>query len=218
MNDPGCLPAADLLSQDAKEMTMQKEYKRGFGPDQKEGLFGYGLGWDSVDAYPYSQYDIQSLIKGGDTNLYHGTMIVLPEYNMAFAALLSGGSSFYSQVMGHTLLLETLLAENEIAEILPPIELQMPVLSSMPQELTSYSGLYCNNAAVTNMSVGTDGKIVENGSFAVYDEEGCIYFSVVNGNHPVVLPENGKVVFIGESPGDRFTITTDFVENLCEDL
>ncbi len=54
----------------------------------------------------------------------------------------------------------------------------------------------------------------ENGSFAVYNEESCIYFSVVDGNQPVVLPENGKLVFIGESPGDRFTITTDFAENL----
>jgi hypothetical protein len=72
---------------------MQKEYKRGFGPYQEEGLFGFGLGWDSVDAYPYSQYGIQSLIKGGDTFLYHGSMIVLPEYNMAFAALLSSGGS-----------------------------------------------------------------------------------------------------------------------------
>ncbi len=93
MDDSGYLPAADLLSQDAKEMTMQKEYKRGFGPYQEEGLFGFGLGWDSVDAYPYSQYGIQSLIKGGDTFLYHGSMIVLPEYNMAFAALLSSGGS-----------------------------------------------------------------------------------------------------------------------------
>ncbi|HHU87550.1 MAG: hypothetical protein ACOX86_12135 [Pelotomaculaceae bacterium] len=33
-------------------------------------------------------------------------------------------------------------------------------------------------------------------------------------NQPVVLPGNGKLVFIGESPGDRFTITTDFAENL----
>jgi len=44
---------------------------------------------------------------GGDTILFHGSMIVLPEYNMAFAALLSGGSSLYAQVMGQTLLLET---------------------------------------------------------------------------------------------------------------
>ena len=32
------------------------------------------------------------------------------------------------------------------------------------------------------------------------------------------LPENGKVVFIGESPGDRFTITTKSAENQGKEL
>ncbi len=201
-NDPGYLPAVDLLSQDAKVMTMQKEYKRGFGPDQKEGLFGYGLGWDSVDAYPYSQYDIQSLIKGGDTQLYHGSMIVLPEYNMVFAALLSGGSSLYGQVMGHVLLLETLLAENEITEIIPSIELQPPVLSLMPQELTSYSGLYSNNTVVVNVSVETDGKIdVTSLSDKNLPDE--IYIYTAEG---VFVDENGskQLSFIEESNGKTY--------------
>ncbi|NLV50984.1 MAG: serine hydrolase [Clostridiales bacterium] len=427
MSSPGFLPAAGLLSPDAKAMTMQKEYKRGFGPDQMEGLFGYGLGWDSVDAFPYSQYNIQSLIKGGDTQLYHGSMIVLPEYNMVFAALMSGGSSLFGQVMGQTLLLETLLAENEIEEIIPPKQLQAPVLSALPPELTSYSGIYISSTEMLKINVGADGKTVvtsisdksqpneiyyytaegvfvnengskqfsfadesngktyinlkriynlpdlgqtvstlyqyektepniiddkvqdtwdaragskyyivnehpysqfyhrsestyfeiaankelpgytvqfkivddkravqdvqipgldgrdlvtieilsesgkeylksdnciyisekdivdiyagnayctiqedgyarwytvnrkdagktmtvslpKNGSFAVYDEKSCIYFSVVNGNRPVVLPENGKVVFIGEKPGDRFYITADFAGNRGEAL
>lgn len=428
MNNPGYLPAANFLSQDAKTITMQKEYQRGFGPDQKEGLFGYGLGWDSVDAYPYSKYDIQPLIKGGDTQLYHGSLIVLPEYDMAFAALLSGGSSFFGQVMGQSLLLETLLIENEITEIFSPQELQAPILSSMPLELTQYTGLYANNAVIKNFTVKNDGKITissisekgmpdetflytsegvfvnedgskkltfidesnnktyiqitqilnlsnlgqttltsyeyekiesnniddtiqnawdgrngtkyyianenphsqayhtlentyfeittdkklpgyakqfkivdkdtaiqdvqipgmagrdltnieilnidgikylssadmifinennmvdlyagqnaicttqedgyarwytvsqndvgkmisvglpENGSFAVYSQEACIYFSVVNGNQPVKLPEGGKVVFVGESPGDLFTITTNFADNQGEIL
>lgn len=47
----------------------------------------------------------------------------------------------------------------------------------------------------------------------VYSGDACIYFSVENGNKPVVLPEDGKVVFICEAPGDRFIITTEFAEN-----
>jgi len=61
-------------------------------------------------------------------------------------------------------------------------------------------------------------KLPENGSFAVYSGDSCIYFSVVDGNQPVVLPEDGKVVFIGEAPGDRFIITTEFAENSGEAL
>jgi len=428
MNDPGYLPADNLLSQAAKLETMQKEYQRGFGPDQREGLFGYGLGWDSVDAYPYSQYNIQPLIKGGDTQLYHSSLIVLPEHDIAFVAVLSGGSSIFGQVMGQTLILETLLAENDIEDIIPPKYIQAPVLSSMPFEKTLYAGMYANNMTVNNVSIGKDGKLTisslshkdypdqiylytsedvfvsedgskklyfieesngktyicikrvinlpnfgqtittsydyekiepnviddviqdawnerngtkyyvlnenphgqayhtlentyfeitiseelpgyvgqhkvvnqfkavqdvqipgmegrdltnieishidgkeylflndnifisekdivdlyagenaictiqengyarwytinkndagktmtvnlpENTSFAVYDEESCVYFSVVSGNQPVKLPENGKVVFIGEAPGDRFTITTKFAENQGENL
>jgi len=51
-------------------------------------------------------------------------------------------------------------------------------------------------------------NLPKNASFAVYDEESCVYYSTVNGNQAVKLPENGKVVYIGEAPGDCFTITT----------
>ena len=40
------MAAKSLLSENAKTKTKQKEYKKGFGPDQQDGLFGYGLGWD----------------------------------------------------------------------------------------------------------------------------------------------------------------------------
>lgn len=159
MDDSGYAPAAMLLSQDAKNKTMQKEYLRGFGPEQREGLFGYGLGWDSVDAYPYSQYNVQALIKGGDTGYYHGSLIVLPKYNMVFAALLSGGSSMYGQVMGQRVMLETLLAEKHISEIIPLKALPTPTVSQMPLELTSHTGMYANNSVVKNVNVGTNGII-----------------------------------------------------------
>ena len=202
MNDPGYAPAAKLLSQDAKTKTMQKEYLRGIGPEQNEGLFGYGLGWDSVDAYPYSQYNIQALIKGGDTGLYHGSMIVLPEYNMAFAAVLSGGSSFYGQVMGQTLLLKTLLAENNITKIIPPRDLQAPVLSSMPLEQTSYAGIYANNAMVMNVSVGTEGKITIS-ALSHKDIPDEIYLYTSEG---VFVNEDGskKLTFVNESNGKTY--------------
>ncbi len=202
MNDPGYLPAANLLSQDAKIETMQKEYQRGFGPDQKEGLFGYGLGWDSVDAYPYSQYNIQPLIKGGDTRLYHSSFIVLPEYDMAFAVLLSGGSSIFGQVMGQYVILEALSAENEIAEILPPEELQTPILCSMPLKLTSYSGLYSNDSMIMNITVGEEGKITVS-SLSNKDIPDEVYLYTSEG---VFVNENGskKLKFVEESNGKTY--------------
>ena len=52
-------------------------------------------------------------------------------------------------------------------------------------------------------------NIPENSSFALYENDICIYFSVVHGNRPVILPQNGKIVFIGEAPGVGFAINVN---------
>jgi CubicO group peptidase (beta-lactamase class C family) len=151
MNDSGSIPQDELLSENAKKALRQKEYLRGIWSKQNESFFGYGLGWDSVDAYPFSKYNIQALIKGGDTGLYHGSMIVLPEHNMVFAVLLSGGSSTSGLLLGQSLLLQTLLAEGEIEEILPPLDVKAPAPALMPAELTAYTGIYANNDLIKHL-------------------------------------------------------------------
>ena len=202
MNDPGFVPAAELLSEDAKIAFKQKEYLRGIWPEQSDSSIGYGLGWDSVDAYPFSQYNIQALIKGGDTGLYHGCMIVLPEHNMVFAAVLSGGSSMFGQLMGLPLLLQTLLAEGEIEEILPPLEIKAPVPSAMPSELTSYSGLYANNSIVKNMEIGTDGKITVSVLSDTDSPDETYHYT----SHGEFVNEAGdkKLTFVNESNGKTY--------------
>jgi CubicO group peptidase (beta-lactamase class C family) len=159
MNDSGSIPQDELLSENAKKALRQKEYLRGIWSKQNESFFGYGLGWDSVDAYPFSKYNIQALIKGGDTGLYHGSMIVLPEHNMVFAVLLSGGSSTSGLLLGQSLLLQTLLAEGEIEEILPPLDVKAPAPALMPAELTAYTGIYANNDLIKHLEVGKNGTI-----------------------------------------------------------
>lgn len=116
--------------------------------------------------------------------------------------MLSGGQSIFGQVMGQTLLLETLLAENEIMEIIPPVELQAPVLSSMPQELTSYSGFYADNAEVIQISVGTDGKITQT-SLSDKKQPDEIYIYTAEG---VFVNENGsnKLRFVEEANGKTY--------------
>ncbi len=202
MNDPGYLPAADLLSKTAKRETMQKEYQKGFGPDQSEGLFGYGLGWDSVDAYPYSQYNIQPLIKGGDTQLYHSSMIVLPEHDIVFAAVLSGGSSIFGQIMGHTLILETLLAENEIENIIPPVDIQPPVSATMPVDKTLYAGMYANDMKVHHIDIGEDG-ILTVSCLSHKEDPDQIYLYT---SDDVFVSEDGsrELSFIEESNGKTY--------------
>ena len=64
----------------------------------KRQTLSYGLGWDSVETYPFSRYGIKALVKGGDTNFYHGSLTVLPEENISCAVLTSGGSSTLNQL------------------------------------------------------------------------------------------------------------------------
>lgn len=52
-------------------------------------------------------------------------------------------------------------------------------------------------------------KLPTRGAFAVYDSSECMYFSTVSGNRPVILPAEGKIVFIGDVPGTRFSVTID---------
>lgn len=209
MNDPGYIPAEKLLSENAKIAFKQKEYQRGIWPEQNESFIGYGLGWDSVDAYPFSQYNIQALIKGGDTGLYHGCMIVLPEHNMAFAVVMSGGSSMYGQLMGQSLLLQTLLAEGKITEILSSLDIKAPVPSAMPAELASYAGIYANSSVVKNIEIGKDGKNTVSVLSDTQMPDETYYYT----SQREFVNEGGakKLTFVNESNGKTYT---RIVENI----
>lgn len=159
MDDPGSVTAAELLSEESRTASMQKEYLSGIWPEQTEGWFGYGLGWDSVAANFFSKYGVQALSKGGDTALYHSTMIVLPEHNIAFAVVMSGGASVYCQAMGQTLLAQALLAEGRIPEITALPDITPPVASTMPSELAEYAGIYAKDSVVSAIAISADGEL-----------------------------------------------------------
>lgn len=59
-------------------------------PEDSDTSISYGLGWDSVHLYPFSEYGIKAITKGGDTISYHSSLIVLPEYNLAATVTSSG--------------------------------------------------------------------------------------------------------------------------------
>nr|WP_234405572.1 serine hydrolase domain-containing protein [Paenibacillus sp. IHBB 10380] len=63
--------AEEVLSGKSAAAMAQDEYKTPLWPDDADNSFEYGLGWDSVNLYPFSEYGIKALTKGGDTVLYH---------------------------------------------------------------------------------------------------------------------------------------------------
>ena len=56
-----------LLSKDSVAATMVQEGRKGQWCEEYSGMMDYGLGWDSVDTYPFADYGITAMEKGGDS-------------------------------------------------------------------------------------------------------------------------------------------------------
>lgn len=131
-----------ILSAKAVEAMGQSEYKKGLWPKDADNSFDYGLGWDSVRLYPFNDYGIQAVVKGGDTILYHASLIVLPEQDMAAAVVSSGGSSSTNQLLATQILLEALKEKGVIKEIKPDKSFGKPVSASLPEDMKKQAGYY----------------------------------------------------------------------------
>lgn len=128
-------PAGAVLSRASAEQMAQPEFARGIWPDKdRSNADGFGLGWDSVSASAFRDYGIQELVKGGDTLFYHGSLVVLPEQNMAAAVVSSGGSSIYCQLLAEKLLMDRLTQKGLVPEGEEPQDDQEPQESQENQE------------------------------------------------------------------------------------
>ncbi len=123
----------DILSSKSVEAMAQEEYKRGMWPEEADPSFiAYGLGWDSVHLFPFNEYGIKALTKGGDTMNYHSSLVVLPEHNMAAAVISSGGVSATDQLIANELLLSALQEKGVIKERKPEKSHGVPIKQDMP--------------------------------------------------------------------------------------
>jgi len=135
----------EILSTDMVQLMSQEEGTSGIWLDDGATTsVDYGLGWDHVNVYPFSEYGIKALSKAGDLSYYHGNLIVLPEYNIAVCVLSVGGSSGINEYYGRELLLNY-MEENEIIEK----KMELPTAidykkANMPEEYEEYSGVYGN--------------------------------------------------------------------------
>lgn len=128
-------------------------------PEDGDNIFNYGLGWDSVKLYPFSEYGIKGLAKGGDTILQHATLVVLPEQKMAAAVVSSSGSSVTNQLMATDLLLAALKEKGTIKDIKPNKSFGKPVTTQMPQDLVEKAGFYGNSFSHFKLEIMKNGKL-----------------------------------------------------------
>ena len=154
----GILTENTLLSREMLDKTAAAEYDRGIWPEDTLDSLAYGLGWDNVQWYPFSQSDIVALTKGGDTLYYHAALVVLPEYHMAAAVLTSGGLSTYNQLAATRILITALEEQGiDVDETIPTLPDAQP--AEMPAELVQNSGYYGATAAQYEISVSEDGVL-----------------------------------------------------------
>ncbi len=148
-----------ILSEQSVKAMEQEEYRRGIWPKDSDTLMSYGLGWDSVNLFPFNDYGIKALIKGGDTLSYHSSFVVLPEYNMAAAVISSGGASITDQFMASDLLLNALEEKGIIKQRKPEKSFGAPVKADMPKALSQYAGRYGGVNSVTKIQIYANGQL-----------------------------------------------------------
>lgn len=187
-----------LLSQATLRQMENKEYLNGIWPSGTDNVLGYGLGWDCVDTYPFNQYNMKALSKGGDSYYYHSNLTVLPEENMAIAVLSSGGSSGYDQLMAQEILLCALKEKGVINEIKPDKTFTKPVKVTVPSEIKKYEGLYAASILVNI-------KIAEEGTLTLSYPEAPAYGNQIfihTGNGIFTLSDgSASIEFVEETNG-----------------
>lgn len=189
----------EILSDSAVLAMEQEEYKKGMWPKEADNFINYGLGWDSVRLYPFSDYKIKALSKGGDTILYHASLVVLPEQNMAAAVLSSGGSGSLNELLAHELLLQALKEKGAIKDIKPEKSFGIPVKADMPSDITKYSGYYVATGQQIKVAI-KDGELsLSVPSVPAYPEQKYIYTAegsfvneVGSSKISIVTEQNGR--------------------------
>lgn len=163
---------------------------------------GYGLGFDSVNAYPFDAYGIKALTKGGDSGFYHGSLIVLPEQNKAIAVLSSAGSSSIDQIFGTAILLEALYYDGVITDTsLHKTFYEKPQKQSIPSELLEYEGYYLTMGGILEIEMDAMGILTMKSCYAPENKTQLIYTG--NGKFRDLLGMN-ELEFITEGNGKQY--------------
>ncbi|MBB6734518.1 serine hydrolase domain-containing protein [Cohnella zeiphila] len=200
--------AEGILSGQSVEAMEQDEYKTPLWPDDADNSIGYGLGWDSVDLYPFGDYGIKALTKGGDTILYHASLVVLPGEDMAAAVVSSGGSSTTDQLLANQMLLQALKEKGEIADFKPEKSYGKPMKADMPESVLQYAGIY--GASNQTMKVG----ISKGGELSLSTEQAPDYpaekYEYAADGSFRSADGNTKISFVTEDNGRTYLWTRQY--------
>ena len=174
--------------------------------------------------YPFSEYGIKALAKGGDTALQHAILVVLPEQKIAAAVLTSGGRSSTNQLMATELLLATLKEKGTIKEIKPNKSFGKPVKVKMPQGVAKKAGFYGNSETHFKIEITNNGELFLPSNPEekyVYTTDGSFINEKGTSKLNFVTEKNGRT-YLKESaykshPGLGQSVMTHYLAEKLED-
>jgi len=185
----------NILSDESVKKMENEEYKLGMWPGDEDDSNNYGLGWDSVKLYPFSEYGIKTLAKGGDISTYHASFVVLPEKNMSAMVLTTNGNSASNQALASEMLLLALKEKGDIKEFKESKSFGKPVAEKMPEEILNNAGEYIASESRYKVEISKEGKLnLSNDSDMKYIYVGEGKFVSEDGNAKLqfVKEKNGK--------------------------
>ncbi|HEY4391943.1 MAG TPA: serine hydrolase domain-containing protein [Paenibacillus sp.] len=194
--------ANGLLSEKSATATGKSEYKNGMWPDEADSSFAYGLGWDSVNLFPFNDYGIQALTKGGDTLLSDASLVVLPEQKLSVAVLSSSGSSALDQIMANEILLSAMQEKGIIKELKPAKSFGVPVKADMPEKVMTQSGIYGSLGQLVKLDISKDGQLSLS-SVAIPDAPAQSFMYIEDGSF-VSADGSTKLSFVTEDNGRTY--------------
>jgi CubicO group peptidase (beta-lactamase class C family) len=200
-----------VLSKESTDEMAKNQHRKQMVGENADTVVAYGLGWDSVNTYPFNQYGIQALSKGGTTGVYHTNLSVLPEYNLA-VAVASSGQGGKEQLIAQEIILEILKEEGLISDT----TLVMPDLNTsraqIPEAIKSYAGLYA--IGMTGLAqVEFSGSIMTITPIGVRNERPHEYIYNTDGEF---VSSNGDYInmgFVSAQDGTRGVTTLKFTKD-----
>lgn len=174
----------------------------------------FGLGWDSVSAYPFDKYGVKALSKGGDTLYYHSALVTLPGYGITACVILKGGDSRLAEAEAKNLIIDYL--QEKYGKEIEYYPYEKPAADNTDDMLSvkEYEGLYLSGMGQLKFSLGNGFGILTdilrgkstpltylgNGIFDAGD--GIIYFCEDDGK-TYMMAEG--LVKLGEKEAARYT-------------
>jgi len=177
-----------ILSEQSVIAMRNDEYRNGVWPEGGgDNLMAFGLGWDSVRSYPFSDYGIQVLSKGGDTNVFHSSLAVVPEYGIAVAVASSAGGSALNYAAAGGILEAYMLEKGLIGHITDTQTAQPPAKTEIPDEFLEYAGFYGNAVSAADVRL-------EEGVLTITPAKGAPQSAYVHSGGGVFISDAGAVV------------------------